>query len=112
MYSTHLRGGKAFATEQKILELKKILLRSKLIEKFKGERIKSNELIKIATFNLNNTRHAKYGYLPGQIEEQELYPKTGKYFQEVYDFHCLINVKENRDQTERFDAKVDRRKNG
>ena len=26
MYSTHLRGGKAFATEQKICELKTLLL--------------------------------------------------------------------------------------
>ena len=37
-------------------------------------------------------------------------PKTGKFFQEVYDFHRLVKVKENRDQTERFNAKVDRRK--
>ena len=41
---------------------------------------------------------------------QVLDPKTGKFFQEVYDFHRLVKVKENRDQTERFNAKVDRRK--
>ena len=35
MYSTNLRGGKAFAAEQKIRELKKTLLRSKRMEKFK-----------------------------------------------------------------------------
>ena len=46
MYSTHLRGGKAFAAEQKIRELKKLLLRSKRIEKFKDKRIKPKELIK------------------------------------------------------------------
>ena len=46
MYITHLRGGKGFAAEQKIPELKKKLLRSKRIEKFKGECIKPNELIK------------------------------------------------------------------
>ena len=46
MYRTHLRGGKAFAAEQKILELKNLLLRSKRIEKFKGKRIKPNELTK------------------------------------------------------------------
>ena len=51
------------------------------MEKFKGKRIKPNELIKKATFNLNNTRSAKYGYSPQQIEEQALDPKTGKYFQ-------------------------------
>ena len=66
MYSTNLRDGKAFAAEQKIRELKKTLLRSKRMKKFKGKRIKSNELIRKATFNLNNTRS---GYSPQQIEE-------------------------------------------
>ena len=46
MYSTKLRGGKAFAAEQKIRELKKLLLRSKRMKKFEQERVKPNELIK------------------------------------------------------------------
>ena len=37
MYSTNLRGRKAFAAELKIRELKKTLLRSKRMEKFKGK---------------------------------------------------------------------------
>ena len=109
MYSTNLRDGKAFAAEQKIRELKKTLLRSKRMKKFKGKRIKSNELIRKATFNLNNTRS---GYSPQQIEEQALDPKMRKYFQEVLIIvliKVLIKLKENRDQLERFDAKVDRR---
>ena len=32
MYRTNLRGGKAFAAEQKIRELKKLLLRSKSVQ--------------------------------------------------------------------------------
>ena len=48
--------------------------------------------------------------MPEEIEEQALDPNTGKYFQEMYDFHRLIKVKESRDQTEKYDAKVDRRK--
>ena len=76
------------------------------MEKFKGKRIKPNELIKKATFNLNNTRSAKYGYSPQQIEEQALDPKTGKYFRETCDFDCLIKVKENRDRLERFELKL------
>ena len=78
MYSTHLKGGKAFAAEQKICELKRLLLRSKRIEKVKGKRIKLNELVKKATFSLNNTRSAKYGYLPELIEEQALKANIGK----------------------------------
>ena len=46
MYSTNLQGGKAFAAEQKIRELKRTLLKKKCMEKFKRERIKPNELIK------------------------------------------------------------------
>ena len=60
---------------------------------------KPDELI---TFNLNNTRSEKYGYVSEQIEEQAHNPNTGKYFQEVYDFHRLIKVKEDRGRWERF----------
>ena len=95
IYSTNLKGGKAFAAERKITELKKTLLGNKRMEKFKGKRIKPNELIKKVTFNLSNTRSAKYGYSPQQIEEQALDPKTGKYFQEVYDFDWLIKFLKN-----------------
>ena len=35
MFHTKIRGGKAFAAEQKIREFKKILLRSKRFEKIK-----------------------------------------------------------------------------
>ena len=47
---------------------------------------------------------------PQQIEVQALDPKTGKYFQEVFDFDWLIKVKKNRGRLEIFDAKVDRQK--
>ena len=46
MLTTSLRGGKAFAAEQKIREFKKKLLRSKRIEKYNKKRIKANDLIK------------------------------------------------------------------
>ena len=45
-----------------------------------------------------------------QIEEQALDRKIGKNFQAVYNFDRLIKVKENRDQSEKYDTKVDRRK--
>ena len=46
IYSTNLRGGKAFAAEQKIRELKKLFLRSKRIQKLSKKCIKPNDLIK------------------------------------------------------------------
>ena len=46
-----------------------------------------------------------------KLKNKHLAPEQEKYFQEVFDFHRLIKVKENRDRTERFDAKVDNLKN-
>ena len=71
MHSANLRGGKALAAEQKMPELKKLLLRSKRIQKSFKKRVKPNELIKKATFNLNNIRSPKYGFSPEQIGKKK-----------------------------------------
>ena len=92
------------------MRVEKLLLRSKRIEKFKDKRITPNKLIEKGAFNLNNTRSAKYKYSPEQIEEKAFDPDRGKYFQEIYDSHRLIKVKENRDRTGKFDAKIDKPK--
>ena len=66
MFHTKIRGGKAFAAEQKIGEFKEILLRSwwKMIEKIKKSRVKPSQLIKNAAENMNKTVSAKYGIAP------------------------------------------------
>ena len=95
MLSAKTWGGKAFAAEQKIRELKKIPLKSKRIEKRSEKRLKPNELIKKkATSSLNKTRSGKYGFSPNQIEEKSL---ENKYFTDIYDFHRLVRVKEHED---------------
>ena len=109
MFTTSLRGRKAFAAEQKS-EFKKILLRSKRIEKYNKKRMKLNDLIKKATFNLNNVKSVKYGFAPEQIEEKSLNKETGKEFTEIYDFHRLIKVKENKDRIQTHNLKIDSRK--
>lgn len=43
MFSTKIRGGKAFAPKQKIMEFKKLLCKSKAIERRLGNRIKTNK---------------------------------------------------------------------
>ena len=55
IFHSKIRGGKAFAGEQKIREFKKILLKSKRFVKSDGQRIKPNELIKKAAQNMNET---------------------------------------------------------
>ena len=85
MFSTRLRVGKAFAAEKNIRELKKLLLKRKIIEKRKKNKINSNTLIKKAANNLNNTTKS--------IKNKE--------FKEVYDFHRLNKVKEDLKRRER-----------
>ena len=85
MFSTRLRVGKAFAAEKNIRELKKLLLKRKIIEKRKKNKINSNTLIKKAANNLNNTTKS--------IKNEE--------FKEVYDFHRLNKVKEDLKRRER-----------
>ena len=65
---------------------------------------------KKATFNLNNVKSVKYGFTPEQIEEKSLNKETGKEFIEIYDFHRLIKVKENKDRIQTHNLKIDSRK--
>ena len=109
MFHTQLRGGKAFAAEQKIREFRKISLRSKRFQKMKKKRMKPNELIKKATQNMNETISTKYGFSPETIEKRSLNPKDGKYFQEIYDFVRLRKIENNQMRNEKYE-KLDRRK--
>ena len=78
-------GGKAFAAEQKIRELKKNLLRfEKRFEKSRKNKIKPNDSIKKAAQNMNETISTKYQLVPETIEKRSLNPNDGKYFQEIY----------------------------
>ena len=110
MYSTNLGGGKAFAAEHKIRELKKFLLRRKVIKKLARKRVKPNQLIKKATYNSNNTRSSKYGFSPDQIEKKSLDPKKGQNFRETYDFSRLWRTKEAQGRADRYVKKLDSRK--
>ena len=110
MFHTKVRGGKAFAAEQKIREFKKILLRSKRFEKFRKNRIKPNDLIKKAAQNMNETTSSKYQLAPETIEKRSLNPNDGKYFQEIYDFMRIRKIENNQMRNDKYDQKIDRRK--
>ena len=111
MYSTNLRGEKAFAAEQKIRELKKLLLRSKRIKKLLGKRVKPNETNQTKpTFNLNNTRSVKYRFSPEQNEKKSLDTKESQNFRETYDFSRLWRIKEAQGRSERYAKYLDSQK--
>ena len=67
MSHSKVREGKAFAVEQKIRELKKILLKSKHFVKSREKRIKPNQLIKKPVENMNETASTKYGVSPESV---------------------------------------------
>ena len=110
MFHSKVRGGKAFAAEQKIREFKKILLKSKRFEKGKGKRTKPNNLIKKVAQNMSKTISTKYELAPETIEKRSLNPNDGKYFQEIYDFVRLKKIGNNETRNDRYNQKIDKRK--
>ena len=72
--------------------------------------MKPNELIKKATFDLNNIDSPKYGFAAQDIENKSLDKNSGKNLQEIYDFHRLWRVKEANIRNEKYAEKLDVRK--
>ena len=68
MFSSSLRGGKAFAAEQKIRELKtrtSELTNQKL-------KISPNKITEMSTINMNVQPSKKYGFPPEEVEKRAL----------------------------------------
>ena len=73
MFSSCVRGGKAYAADQKIKEFKKLLFKSKRVQKAtSNKRFFSGTWIRLAVKNMNNIRSQKYGYA---IEEKPIESK-------------------------------------
>ena len=73
MFSTAVRGGKAFATEQKLRELKKIISKSLALQRNSKVKLKSpNAIIEKAVENMNSLPTIKYGLEPDKIEKRSL----------------------------------------
>ena len=106
MFSSRLRGGKAFAAEQKIRELKKVIFKTKRRYKLQKKKINSREIIKKAVENLNRINSEKYGLPPDIIEKKSL---ESEYFKEIYDFHRLVKVTKGINRYERYNEKIDKK---
>ena len=109
MFHTKVRGGKAFAAEQKIGQFKKLLLKGKRLEKESKKRLKPLQLISNVTKNMNNTISTKYGMTPEAVEKRSL-AKDGEYFTEVYDFLRVRKIGTNQARNLKYDLKKDKRK--
>ena len=72
MFTTSLRGGKAFAAEQKIRELKSRISKLRAISDKQKAKLPAVTIIKHSAENMNNVRSKKYGISPNVIEEKSL----------------------------------------
>ena len=72
-FSTKIRGLKAFAAEQKIREFKKLLSKSKGLQKsISSQRLEPKEVIQRAVDNTNKVASQKNGFSPDFEEEKTL----------------------------------------
>ena len=102
MFSTAVRGGKAFAAEQKLRELKKRMFRLKFLKKrIKGKGLRPYEIKKTAE-NMNSMPSAKYKQTPNKIEKKLLSSEADK-----ERFNFSRSEKDGREKTrlEKFDKK-------
>ena len=107
MFSTRVRGGKAFVAEQKIREFKKLLLKVKALYKKNKMKFKPIEIIKKTTTNMNKTKSTKY-----QIETEEVEKKSLKddNFREKFDFYRIEKVGKSNKRTKIYLIKKDSNK--
>ena len=107
VFSTKTRGGKAFATEQKIREFKKNLFKSKPLHKsMKTSRLDAKKLIRKAVQNMNNTNSQKYELAPNTIEKKSL---ENQDFREIYDFHRMVKVSKSAERYSQYDERLDKK---
>ena len=103
MFLTSLRGGKAFAAEQKIRELKARI--SKLyVQKL---RVSSKKIIELSTANMNIQPSKKYGFSPEEVERRAL---ESERLRIVYNMHRLKKTDELNQRQDRYDKKKHSRK--
>ena len=78
MFSTAVRGGKAFAAEQKLRELKKRIFRFKAMKKRLLKIPSPYEIIKRSVDNMNSLPSVKYKQTPNESEKNSLNSETSK----------------------------------
>ena len=107
IFSTAVRVGKAFATEQKLRELKKIIFRLKTLEKNFSKRINPYEIIKKSVDNMNTQPTTKYKQVPNDIEKNTLSSEVSR---ERFNFSMLEKINREKNRLEKFDKKIYQRK--
>ena len=107
MFSTKLRGEKAFAAKQKIREFKKLHFKSKRLHKAtKTGRLDPRKLIRNAVQNMNNLNSQNYGVPAKTVEKKSLIDEK---LRQVYDFHRMVRVSKDAKRYKRNDIRFDKK---
>ena len=72
MFTTNVRGGKAFAVKQKIRELENRISKIKPISDQNKTKISPTTIIKRSKENINNVISEKYKFAPNEIKKNSL----------------------------------------
>ena len=103
MCSTAVGGGRAFAVEQKLMELKKRLSGLLVLQRNSKAKLKSPDiLIQKAVENMNTLHTAKYGVKPDKIEKRSL---ESDWFREWFDISRLSRISKAQPRYERYQKK-------
>ena len=90
MFSTVVRGGKAFAAEQKLRELKNRISRLLALQRNSKVKLKSpDSIIEKAVENMNSLPTIRYGLEPDKIEKRSL---ESEWFREWFDIRRLSRI--------------------
>ena len=98
MFSTSIRGGKAFAAEQKIKELKT------RIAKLASQKMKISlkKIIEMSTTNMNIQKSKKHGFSREEVEQKALQSER---FRTVHNMHRLEKTQKLNQRQDRYDKK-------
>ena len=98
MFTSSVRGGKAFAAEQNIRELKTRIAKLN-VQKLK---ITPTKIIQNSALNMNNMKSEKYGLSPEEIERRSL---ASEQFKTIFNMHRTKKTKKLHDRLDRYDKK-------
>ena len=105
MFSTSVRGGKTFAAEQKIRELKKRV--ALLNSQRKLLKLTPKKIIEISSENMNISLSKKYGFAPERVERESMQSKK---FKTLFNMHRLGRSEKASARLDRYDDKIYERK--
>ena len=105
MYSTKMNSGHAFAAEQKIRELKKILTKQRRAFTDKKRHLSKN--LKDAVTQMNSTSNEKYSVKPENVQRLTIEDDS---LRKVYNQYRLNKVKKGYDRISRHETEILKKK--